>query len=111
MVMVLYAISSLQVYTSVYVMTGGGPGNATYVFNLLIVQEAFNMWMGGAMLTVMPVMALYPVASKHFIRGIAMTGIKGVKTYGSISEHDALRGLDRRRPIRSPGAPQTRTRS
>ena len=42
MVMVLYAISSLQVYTSVYVMTGGGPGNATYVFNLLIVQEAFN---------------------------------------------------------------------
>jgi multiple sugar transport system permease protein len=42
MVMVLYAISSLQVYTSVYVMTGGGPGNATYVFNLLIVQQAFN---------------------------------------------------------------------
>lgn len=42
MVMVLYAINSLQVYTSVYVMTGGGPGTATYVFNLLIVQEAFT---------------------------------------------------------------------
>jgi ABC-type sugar transport system permease subunit len=42
LVMVLYAISSLQVYTSVYIMTGGGPGNATYVLNLLIVQEAFN---------------------------------------------------------------------
>jgi len=30
-----------------------------------------------ARFTVMPVMALYLVASKHFIRGIAMTGIKG----------------------------------
>ncbi len=29
------------------------------------------------MLTVMPVMAVYLVASKHFIRGIALTGIKG----------------------------------
>jgi len=37
----------------------------------------YDMWMAGAMLTVMPVMALYLVASKHFIRGIAMTGIKG----------------------------------
>lgn len=42
LVMVLYAIGSLQVYTSVYVMTNGGPGTSTYVLNLLIVQEAFN---------------------------------------------------------------------
>jgi len=37
----------------------------------------YDMWMAGAMLTVIPVMALYVVASKHFIRGIAMTGLKG----------------------------------
>ncbi|HLZ27630.1 MAG TPA: carbohydrate ABC transporter permease [Chloroflexota bacterium] len=36
----------------------------------------YDMWMAGAMLTVTPVMALYLVASKQFIRGIAMTGIK-----------------------------------
>ena len=35
------------------------------------------MWMAGTMLTVMPVMALYLVASRQFIRGIAMTGLKG----------------------------------
>jgi multiple sugar transport system permease protein len=35
----------------------------------------YDMRMAGAMLTVMPVMALYLVASKHFIRGIAMTGV------------------------------------
>jgi ABC-type glycerol-3-phosphate transport system permease component len=28
------------------------------------------------MLTVLPVMILYAAASKHFVRGIAMTGIK-----------------------------------
>jgi len=48
LVMVLYAISSLQVYTSVYIMTSGGPGTATYVLNLLIVQEAFNNFRFGA---------------------------------------------------------------
>jgi len=37
----------------------------------------YDLWMAGAMLTVMPVMAVYLVASKHFIRGIALTGIKG----------------------------------
>jgi len=48
LVMVLYAINSLQVYTSVYIMTSGGPGTATYVLNLLIVQEAFNNFRFGA---------------------------------------------------------------
>lgn len=41
LVTILLAISSLQEYTSVAVLTNGGPGNATYVLNLLIVQEAF----------------------------------------------------------------------
>ncbi|HEV8638304.1 MAG TPA: carbohydrate ABC transporter permease [Chloroflexota bacterium] len=37
----------------------------------------WELWMAGSMLTVVPVMAVYLVASKQFIRGIAMTGIKG----------------------------------
>ena len=37
---VILAINTLQEYTSVVVLTQGGPGNATYVLNLLIVQEA-----------------------------------------------------------------------
>jgi multiple sugar transport system permease protein len=37
----------------------------------------WELWMAGAMLTIVPVMAVYLVASKQFIRGIAMTGIKG----------------------------------
>ncbi|HLZ10026.1 MAG TPA: sugar ABC transporter permease, partial [Chloroflexota bacterium] len=46
---VILAINSLQEYTSVVVLTQGGPGNATYVLNLLIVQEAFsNMRFGVA---------------------------------------------------------------
>ena len=42
LVLVLLAIGTLQEYTSVVVLTNGGPDNATYVLNLLIVQEAFN---------------------------------------------------------------------
>jgi multiple sugar transport system permease protein len=49
LVAVLLAIFSVQVYTSVVVMTGGGwygdtggPANATYVINLLVVREAFT---------------------------------------------------------------------
>ena len=46
---VILAINSLQEYTSVVILTNGGPGNATYVLNLLIVQEAFsNMRFGVA---------------------------------------------------------------
>jgi ABC-type sugar transport system permease subunit len=51
LVVVLLAIGSLQEYTSVVILTGpqGGPGNSTYVMNLLIVQEAFsNMRFGVA---------------------------------------------------------------
>jgi multiple sugar transport system permease protein len=37
----------------------------------------YDMWTAGAMLTVVPVMVIYAFASRHFIRGIAMTGLKG----------------------------------
>ena len=36
----------------------------------------YEMWAAGSMLTVIPVMIIYSVASKYFIRGIAMTGLK-----------------------------------
>ena len=37
----------------------------------------YDMWAAGSMLTVVPVLIIYAFASKWFIRGIAMTGIKG----------------------------------
>ncbi len=36
----------------------------------------YEMWAAGSMLTVIPVMIIYSLASKYFIRGIAMTGLK-----------------------------------
>ena len=36
----------------------------------------YEMWSAGSMLTVIPVMLLYSLASKYFIHGIAMTGLK-----------------------------------
>ena len=36
----------------------------------------YEMYAAGSMLTVLPVMILYAFASKQFVRGIAMTGIK-----------------------------------
>ena len=36
----------------------------------------YEMWAAGSMLTVIPVMLIYSFASRYFIRGIAMTGIK-----------------------------------
>ncbi len=37
----------------------------------------YDLYMAGSMLTIVPVMIVYLFASKHFIRGIAMTGLKG----------------------------------
>ncbi len=37
----------------------------------------YELYAAGSMLTVLPVMILYAFASKQFVRGIAMTGIKG----------------------------------
>jgi multiple sugar transport system permease protein len=36
----------------------------------------YELWSAGSMLTVMPVMIIYAFASKYFIRGLAMTGLK-----------------------------------
>jgi multiple sugar transport system permease protein len=36
----------------------------------------YEMWSAGSMLTVVPVMVIYAFASRYFIRGLAMTGIK-----------------------------------
>jgi len=36
----------------------------------------YEIWAAGSMLTVIPVMILYSFASKYFIQGIAMTGLK-----------------------------------
>ncbi len=38
--------------------------------------ERYDMWAAGSMLTVAPVMLLYAIAQKQFIRGITMTGLK-----------------------------------
>jgi multiple sugar transport system permease protein len=37
----------------------------------------YELWVTGAMLTVAPVMVLYAVAQKQFVRGVALTGLKG----------------------------------
>ena len=42
LVMVLLAIGTLQEFTFPFVMTRGGPGDATYVYNMLIYSEAFE---------------------------------------------------------------------
>lgn len=42
LVFILITIGSLQAYTSVLLLTNGGPANATLMMNQFIVQEAFN---------------------------------------------------------------------
>lgn len=42
LVTVLLAIGALQEFTLPYILTSGGPGNATYLYNLLIYSEAFT---------------------------------------------------------------------
>jgi multiple sugar transport system permease protein len=37
----------------------------------------YDLWSAGSMLTVVPVMIVYAFGSKYFIRGFAMTGLKG----------------------------------
>lgn len=37
----------------------------------------YDLWSAGSMLTVIPVMIVYLFASRYFIRGVAMTGLKG----------------------------------
>lgn len=42
LVTVLLAIGALQEFSLPYILTNGGPGNATYLYNLLIYTEAFT---------------------------------------------------------------------
>ena len=37
----------------------------------------YDLWTAGSMLTILPVMTLYIFASRYFIQGVAMTGIRG----------------------------------
>ena len=49
LVMVVLVIGAMQEFTSAFVLTNGGPGQATYMFNMLIWEEAFtNMRFGTA---------------------------------------------------------------
>lgn len=38
---------------------------------------SYNLWIAGSMLTVAPVMLIYVFASKQFVKGFMLTGIKG----------------------------------
>jgi len=46
-VLVISVIGSFQAFDMVYVMTGGGPGNATQVYNYYIWQNAFQFFKMG----------------------------------------------------------------
>jgi len=37
----------------------------------------YDLWSAGSMLTIIPVMVVYLFASRYFIRGVSMTGLKG----------------------------------
>ncbi len=37
----------------------------------------YDLWSAGSMLTIIPVMIVYLFASRFFIRGVSMTGLKG----------------------------------
>ena len=56
------------------------PGNRTVPLVLAGLRSMYwsryELYAAGSMLTVMPVMVLYAAASKQFVRGIAMTGLK-----------------------------------
>jgi len=41
LITVLLAIGALQEFTLPFVLTGGGPGSSTYLYNMLIYEEAF----------------------------------------------------------------------
>jgi multiple sugar transport system permease protein len=56
------------------------PGNRTLPLVLAglrsLYWSRYELYAAGSMLTVLPVMILYAAASKQFVRGIAMTGLK-----------------------------------
>ncbi len=42
-----------------------------------IYWSRYDMWSAGSVMTTVPIMVVYAFASKYFIRGMALTGIKG----------------------------------
>jgi multiple sugar transport system permease protein len=69
LVMVLLTIGSLQEYTFPTVVTQGGPGNATYLYNMLIYQEAFvNIRFGTAAAAALLQFVVILVASVLWLR-------------------------------------------
>jgi multiple sugar transport system permease protein len=40
-------------------------------------ETAWNLMMAGAVISIIPIIVLFASAQKYFIRGIALTGIKG----------------------------------
>jgi multiple sugar transport system permease protein len=43
----LKIMESLKVFTEVYVMTGGGPGDSTSLLSLYVVKQAFHFFQTG----------------------------------------------------------------
>ena len=46
-VLVMHMTGSLRIYESIYVLTGGGPGDATMSLVQLIAEKAFTSWKYG----------------------------------------------------------------
>jgi multiple sugar transport system permease protein len=69
LVTVLLTIGSLQEFTLPTVVTQGGPGNATYLYNMLIFQEAFvNIRFGTASAAALLQFVVILVASIMWLR-------------------------------------------
>ena len=59
--LIMAIIGSFQMFAQVYVMTGGGPGNATLVYVLYLYRQAFvfhNMGYASAMAWVLFILVL-----------------------------------------------------
>jgi ABC-type sugar transport system permease subunit len=72
LITVLLTIGALQEFTLPYVLTGGGPGSATYLYNLLIYNEAFTDLRFGTATAA----ALFQFA---FILGISLAQLKLIR--------------------------------
>jgi ABC-type sugar transport system permease subunit len=74
-ILVTGIIGSFQVFDSVYLMTGGGPGNASRVYNLYLFQQAFryqHMGYASAMAWILflIIFAITMVQMRYFQRGV-----------------------------------------
>ena len=83
------AIATLAVFTflgnwdsymwpSIVLKTGGQHTLPIIIARLhSLYQTRYNIWSAGSMLTVVPVMLLFTIAQKQFIKGLALAGLKG----------------------------------